>query len=232
MGSETRCHFVNPKYDGAPRPAVLPEPRGPAGAPGHRRSSRSTRCGPRGSPRTRPRPACPSLVIPGGGVVEGGAAAAAMQHEVAEIAIRHGIALVGPNCMGVVDLTANSATYIGDVSPYLPRGGVAGIAQSGTRDRRVHPLPGTRVGFSRIVSLSGPRSSSTCATTSRTAWTTRRHLGHPVRGGVQATGAVPRPGGPGARAGQADHGRQGGPVAARRRPPRSPTAAAWPARTG
>ena len=36
-------------------------------------------------------------------------------------------------------------------------------------------------------------------------------LGHPVRRGVQAPGAVPGTGRPGARAGQADHGRQGRP---------------------
>nr|MBA3235729.1 acetate--CoA ligase family protein [Chloroflexota bacterium] len=52
---------------------------------------------------------------------------------------------------GVIDLTANSATYIGDVSPYLPRGGVAGIAQSGSvSDAFVHS--GDRIGFSRIIS--------------------------------------------------------------------------------
>jgi acyl-CoA synthetase (NDP forming) len=93
----------------------------------------------------------PAVIIPGGGVVEGGAAAAAMQADVARIARQHGLALVGPNCMGVIDLTANAATYIGDVSPYLPRGGVAGIAQSGSvTDAFVHS--GSRVGFSRIVS--------------------------------------------------------------------------------
>ena len=53
--------------------------------------------------------------------------------------------------MGVIDLVANSATYIGDVSPYLPRGGVAGIAQSGSvTDAFVHS--GNRIGFSRIIS--------------------------------------------------------------------------------
>ncbi len=91
------------------------------------------------------------MIIPGGGVVEGGAAAAQMQLDVARVARDHGLALVGPNCMGVIDLTVNSATYIGDVSPYLPRGGVAGIAQSGSvADAFVHS--GNRVGFSRIIS--------------------------------------------------------------------------------
>ncbi|MFI5227347.1 MAG: acetate--CoA ligase family protein, partial [Candidatus Limnocylindrales bacterium] len=93
----------------------------------------------------------PAVIIPGGGVVEGGEAAAAMQLEVARIARAHGLALLGPNCMGVIDLVANSATYIGDVSPYLPRGGVAGIAQSGSvSDAFVHS--GNRIGFSRIIS--------------------------------------------------------------------------------
>ena len=74
-----------------------------------------------------------------------------MQREVADIAREHGIALVGPNCMGVIDLTVNSSTYIGDVSPYLPRGGVAGIAQSGSvTDAFIQS--GSRVGFSRIIS--------------------------------------------------------------------------------
>ena len=92
----------------------------------------------------------PAVIIPGGGVVEGGEAAARMQAEVREIALRHGIALLGPNCMGLVDLTANSASYIGDVNPWLPRGGVAGIAQSGSvTDAFIHS--GTRIGFSRIV---------------------------------------------------------------------------------
>jgi hypothetical protein len=90
-------------------------------------------------------------VIPGGGVVEGGAEAARMQAEVAEIAIATGTAVVGPNCMGVVDLTTRSATYIGDLNPWLRRGGVYGIAQSGSvSDAFIHA--GTRIGWSRIVS--------------------------------------------------------------------------------
>ena len=50
-----------------------------------------------------------------------------------------------------MDLTVNSSTYIGDVSPYLPRGGVAGIAQSGSvTDAFIQS--GSRVGFTRIIS--------------------------------------------------------------------------------
>jgi acetate---CoA ligase (ADP-forming) len=150
MDSATRCHFVNPRYDELhgqpcyPSLDALPErPDIALVALNPLRAAMVT--------RDAAAAGVPAVIIPGGGVVEGGAAAAAMQAEVAEIAREHGLALVGPNCMGVVDFTANSATYIGDVSPYLPRGGVAGIAQSGSvTDAFIHS--GARVGFSRIIS--------------------------------------------------------------------------------
>jgi acyl-CoA synthetase (NDP forming) len=150
MGSETRCHYVNPKYDELygqpcyPSLEALPErPDVAVVALNPLRAASVTAAAAAAG--------VPAVVIPGGGVVEGGEAAAAMQAEVARIAREHGLALLGPNCMGVIDLVANSAAYIGDVSPYLPRGGVAGIAQSGSvTDAFVHS--GDRVGFSRIVS--------------------------------------------------------------------------------
>jgi acyl-CoA synthetase (NDP forming) len=150
MGSATRCHFVNPKYDELlgqpcyPSLDALPErPDIALVALNPLRAAVVTQAAADAG--------IPAVIIPGGGVVEGGAAAAAMQAEVAAIARRYGLALVGPNCMGVIDLTVNAATYIGDVSPYLPRGGVAGIAQSGSvTDAFVQS--GSRVGFSRIIS--------------------------------------------------------------------------------
>ena len=150
MGSETRCHFVNPKYEELygqpcyPSLEALPErPDVAVVAINPLRAASVTAAAAAAG--------IPAVIIPGGGVVEGGEAAAAMQLDVARIAREHGLALVGPNCMGVIDLTSNSATYIGDVSPYLPRGGVAGIAQSGSvTDAFVHS--GNRVGFSRIIS--------------------------------------------------------------------------------
>ena len=152
MGSETRCHFVNPKYtevDGSPCwPSLdaLPErPDTVILAVNPLRAARFT--------QEAADAGVPSLVIPGGGVVEGGEAAAQMQREVAEIAVRHGMALLGPNCMGMVDWTTNSTNYIGDVNPWLPRGHVAGLAQSGSvTDAFIHS-PGTRIGYSRIVSV-------------------------------------------------------------------------------
>jgi acyl-CoA synthetase (NDP forming) len=150
MGSATRAHFVNPKYDEMlgqpcyPDLASIPErPDIAVVALNPLRAASIT--------QQAADAGIPAVIIPGGGVVEGGEAAAAMQRDVADIARRHGIALVGPNCMGVVDLTTTSAAYIGDVSPYLPRGGVAGIAQSGSvTDAFIQS--GSRVGFSRIIS--------------------------------------------------------------------------------
>jgi len=149
LDSATTCHFVNPRYDeldGQPcYPSIAELPDVPdivvvAVNP--------LRAG--GVVADAATAGVPAVIIPGGGVVEGGAAAAAMQREVREIAIRHGIALLGPNCMGLVDLTTNSAKYIGDINPLLPRGGVAGIAQSGSvTDAFIHS--GNRIGFSRIV---------------------------------------------------------------------------------
>ena len=149
MGSSTRIHFVNPKYDRAwdqpcfPDLAALPEvPDAVLIALNPLRAAAATQQAADVGAR--------AVLIPGGGVVEGGAAAAQMQREVRDIALRHGLAVIGPNCMGVVDLTTNSALYIGDVNPWLPRGGVAGIAQSGSvTDAFIHS--GTRIGFSRIV---------------------------------------------------------------------------------
>jgi acyl-CoA synthetase (NDP forming) len=149
VGSETRCHYVNPRYDELdgqpcyPSIAALPEvPDTVVVAVNPLRAAAVV--------ADAAAAGVPAVIVPGGGVVEGGAAAARMQQEVRELAIRHGIALLGPNCMGLVDLTTNSATYIGDVNPWLPRGGVAGIAQSGSvTDAFIHS--GSRIGFSRIV---------------------------------------------------------------------------------
>jgi acyl-CoA synthetase (NDP forming) len=63
--------------------------------------------------------------------------------------------------MGIVDLTTNAATYIGDVNPWLPRGGVMGIAQSGSvTDAFLHS--GNRIGFSRIVGCGSEVVIDTC----------------------------------------------------------------------
>jgi len=152
MGSETRCYFVNPKYTevlGSPCwPSLedLPErPDTVVLAVNPLRAAQFT--------QQAADAGIPSVMIPGGGVVEGGEAAAEMQRTVREIAIRHGIAILGPNCMGMVDWTTNTTNYIGDVNPWLKRGHVAALAQSGSvTDAFIHG-PGSRIGYSRIVSV-------------------------------------------------------------------------------
>ncbi|HLY13684.1 MAG TPA: acetate--CoA ligase family protein [Candidatus Limnocylindrales bacterium] len=149
MGSATTCYFVNPKYEEAwgspcyPDLAALPEvPDSVLVAVNPLRAASVTEDAARAGAR--------SVLIPGGGVVEGGEAAARMQREVREIALRHGLAILGPNCMGMIDRISNSAVYIGDINPWAPRGHVAGIAQSGSvTDAFIHF--GTRIGFSRII---------------------------------------------------------------------------------
>ncbi len=149
IGGTTRCHFVNPRYDELygqpcyPSLAALPEiPDTVVVAVNPLRAASVV--------ADAAAAGVPAVIVPGGGVVEGGEAAARMQRDVQAIALRAGIALLGPNCMGLVDLTTNSATYIGDVNPWLPRGGVTGIAQSGSvTDAFIHS--GARIGFSRVI---------------------------------------------------------------------------------
>src|SRR5262245_28802406 len=151
MGSDTPVRFVNPRYDeidGTPTFASLADLPEPADqvilAVNPLRAARFAEEAALAGAR--------SVVIPGGGVVEGGAAAEQMQREVRRLGQEHGLTVLGPNCMGWVDWTTSSAAYIGDVSPYLPRGHVAGLAQSGSvTDAFIHS--GTRIGFSRIVSV-------------------------------------------------------------------------------
>ena len=150
VGGEARCYFVNPRYeeiDGSPSfPDLAALPETPDVVVVALNPLRAA-----GIVRDAAAAGVPAVVIPGGGVVEGGEAAARMQAEVAAIAVEAGIALVGPNCMGVLDLTVPSATYIDDLPPTLRRGRMAAIAQSGSvTDAFIHA--GSRIGWSRIVS--------------------------------------------------------------------------------
>ncbi len=152
MGSETRCHFVNPTYTEVagspcwPTLDALPErPDTVVLAVNPLRAAQFT--------QQAADAGVPAVVIFGGGVVEGGEAAAEMQRTVREIGIRHGLVVLGPNCMGMVDWTTNSSIYISDVNPWLKRGHVAGISQSGSvTDAFIH-APGSRIGYSRVVSV-------------------------------------------------------------------------------
>ena len=150
VGAATRPYWVNPKYDLIdgercyPDLASLPEVPdvvvamvGPARAASVVREAAAV--------------GAPAAIVPGGGVIEGGEIAARMQAEVAAIAVEAGMALVGPNCMGLVDMHAPSATYIDDLPAGLRRGGTAAIAQSGSV-ANAFVNAGPRIGWSRIIS--------------------------------------------------------------------------------
>ena len=149
IGAATRCHLVNPKYDvidGSPcfpNLAALPEVPDIAVVAVSPLRATSVM-------REAVAAGVPAVMIPGGGVIEGGEPAARMQAEVAAIAAESGIALLGPNCMGVIDLHVPSATYFDDL-PELRRGGTVGIAQSGSVTNAFMNA-GSRIGWSRLIS--------------------------------------------------------------------------------
>ncbi len=149
LGAATRCHLVNPKYqtiDGAPcYPDLGSLPEVPDIAIAAVSPPRATAV-----MRDAAALGVPAVIIPGGGVIEGGEPAARMQAEVGAIAAESGIALLGPNCMGVIDLYAPSATYYDDL-PELSRGGTVGIAQSGSVTNAFMNA-GPRIGWSRLIS--------------------------------------------------------------------------------
>ncbi len=150
MGSSTEAWFVNPKYaelhDRPCYPSLADLPAVPDAvvlAVNPLRAAAFTEEAAWAGIRI--------VIIPGGGVVEGGEPAREMQETVRRLARQHRITLVGPNCMGFIDYTTNVAAYIGSVNPWQRRGGVAAIAQSGSvTDAFIHA--GTRIGYSRIVS--------------------------------------------------------------------------------
>ena len=133
-----------------------------------------------------------------------------MQREVArDRAATTGWPSLGPNCMGVIDLTTNSATYIGDVVAVPAARRRRRDRPVGLGDRRVRPLRDRGSGSRGSSAAAREVVLDVCDYLAYCLDDPETHLGHPVRRGLQAAGAVPRPGRPGARARQADHGRQG-----------------------
>ncbi len=72
-----------------------------------------------------------AVVVPGGGFTDSGYAAMDLQADLRRLATEREIAVVGPNCMGFVDLVTGAAPYIGTVPPHIRRGRVGIVAQSG-----------------------------------------------------------------------------------------------------
>ncbi|QNG38736.1 acetate--CoA ligase family protein [Geodermatophilaceae bacterium NBWT11] len=72
-----------------------------------------------------------TFVVPGAGTTDSGDVARELVRELRDLADTTGVTVVGPNCMGVVDLVTGAAPYIGTVGERLRRGGVGLVAQSG-----------------------------------------------------------------------------------------------------
>jgi acetyltransferase len=91
-----------------------------------------------------------AAIVPGGGFSETGEAARVAQAEIAEVGPEFGMAVAGPNCMGVV-APGRAALYIGTLPDHLLSGSVAVISQSGSVIEALVNM-GPRVGFSALVS--------------------------------------------------------------------------------
>jgi acetate---CoA ligase (ADP-forming) len=95
-----------------------------------------------------------AVIVPGGGFTDSGGAATELSASLSTLADVTGISVVGPNCMGVVDLVTGAMPYIGTVPPSVRRGRVAAIAQSGAVIEAL-VSSGGRVPFSTLVSSGG-----------------------------------------------------------------------------
>ena len=102
-----------------------------------------------------------ALIVPGAGFTDSGDAATELARDLSGIAHSSGMRVVGPNCMGLVDLVTGAMPYIGTVPPQVRRGSVAAIAQSGAVIEALVNCGG-RVPFSTLVS-SGAEAVTTTA---------------------------------------------------------------------
>ena len=74
----------------------------------------------------------------------------ARQNELVEIAARYGMAVCGPNCLGLVAHQANTVLYSSRFPTGIPKGAVALISQSGANAIALSSTG--RIGFSTIIS--------------------------------------------------------------------------------
>lgn len=92
-----------------------------------------------------------NFVIPGGGFTDSGDDAALLADGLRKLRSEAGIQVVGPNCMGVVDLVTGAAPYIGTVPAQIRRGTVGVVVQSGAV-AELFVNAGGRVALSTVVS--------------------------------------------------------------------------------
>ncbi len=91
-----------------------------------------------------------AAVILSSGFAEKDEEGRARQNELVEIATKYGMAVCGPNCLGLIDHHTNTVLYSSRFTTGVPKGNVALISQSGAS---AIALSGTgRIGFSTIIS--------------------------------------------------------------------------------
>lgn len=90
-------------------------------------------------------------VVLASGFGEAGAEGAALEAQVTAIARAHGIALCGPNCLGLVSVRSGTALYSSTLDPGMPRGSLALISASGAS--AIALAHSSRVGVSALVSM-------------------------------------------------------------------------------
>jgi acetyltransferase len=91
------------------------------------------------------------IAIPTGGFADIGSVGKALQQEMVEIARQHGIAVCGPNGMGLANLLDRSALYIGTLTGHLRAGNVGAVLGSGSICEAL-ANHGDRIGFAYLIS--------------------------------------------------------------------------------
>ena len=86
-----------------------------------------------------------AAVVLASGFAETGEAGRALQQQMAEIASCHGMAVCGPNCLGLFNLSSGAALYSSSLSRNLKAGRVAIVSHSGASaiaHRQLRPVRG------------------------------------------------------------------------------------------
>lgn len=94
------------------------------------------------------------VVVISAGFKETGAEGAALEKQLTDIAHRYGIALVGPNCLGVINTDSAVRLNASFAKEMPPHGNIAFVSQSGALCTAVLDYAkGQGIGFSKVVSL-------------------------------------------------------------------------------
>ena len=91
-----------------------------------------------------------AAIVLSSGFAEKDEAGRVRQNELVEIAARYGMAVCGPNCLGLVAHQANTVLYSSRFPTGIPKGAVALISQSGANAIALSSTG--RIGFSTIIS--------------------------------------------------------------------------------